>query len=106
MNQELRSDRIAAEPSEAGVRQQEVLRLLRGARPPADDFAQSRREGMRRQLQRTLGDLEGLAKRASSEAPELQDRLRRALETLQLLGCRLSLELEPAPEPGPAREIF
>jgi len=97
MNQELRSDRIAADSAPSGARQQEVLRLLRGAQQPAVDLDGSRRAGIRGQLRRTLRDLEGLARQADREAPELRDRLRRALEAVQLLGGRLSLERSPQP---------
>lgn len=114
MNQELRSDRIAVANERGGVRQQEVLRLLRGAQSPEDALARSRRAGLRRQLRRTLSDLESLTRRSAAEAPDLQDRLRRALEALQLLGCRLSLDsgrdqpdgLPQGLPQGASREIF
>lgn len=114
MNQELRSDRIAVASERGGARQQEVLRLLRGAQRPEDALARSRRAGIRRQLRRTLSDLESLTRRSAAEAPDLQDRLRRALEALQLLGCRLSLDSgqdSPRDEAlglpqGASREIF
>lgn len=106
MSQELRSDRIAVESAPGGARQQEVLRLLRGAQAPEDALARSRRAGIRRQLQRALGDMESLARRAATEAPEMQDRLRRAVEALQLFGCRLSLSSEAEPAPPSPREFF
>jgi len=114
MNQELRSDRIAVANERGGARQQEVLRLLRGAQRPEDALARSRRAGIRRQLRRILSDLESLTRRSAAEAPDLQDRLRRALEALQLLGCRLSLDSgqdSPRDEAlglpqGASREIF
>jgi hypothetical protein len=114
MNQELRSDRIAVANERGGARQQEVLRLLRGAQRPEDALARSRRAGIRRQLRRTLSDLESLTRRSAAEAPDLQDRLRRALEALQLLGCRLSLDSGQEPPrdealglpQGASREIF
>jgi len=73
MNQELRSERTSNES------------LLE----------RCKRSSLRTQAWRAAWELGALVRRTQQEAPEVHQRLRNAVEALQVLGARLALEDEP-----------
>ena len=105
MKKELRSDRIA----------QQCQRLVeawdgrdRGVSRSAEEdlLAQCKRASLRNQSRRMALELSALARRAAEEAPEVHDRLRHAVEALQLLSARLRLADEAGAPADSRREVF
>ena len=72
-----------------------------------------KRGSLRRQVWRAAHDMGALLRCTAVEAPEVQQRLRTAVEALQMLGARLALEdqdpatpeFEAVDRPGPSAAV-
>ena len=93
MNQELRSNRIAAQEVRFVERWMGRERVAAAYR--ADEVvARGKQISLRKQKQKLALELGSLVRRSAEEAPEVYERLRHAAEALQLLGARLALAEE------------
>ena len=69
----------------------------------ADRLARLKRASLHEQAQRSLWQLGALARRVEHEAPEVQARLRAAVEAMQLVCARLGLAVHDDRRPAPRR---